>query len=90
MIKMLLLANSLISTDAICTGYGDLAYEIMSLHQSGVSLSKTLQAVGDEPIVRKMIIIAYDMSRYPTEEMRRETAEWFRDRMMLACLEQRK
>lgn len=71
--------------------YGELAEKIMMVRQSGKPLSALLEAMANgedarvNKITRSMILQAYEMPQYSTDEYRASTAAEFRNTMELYC-----
>ena len=72
-----------------CGDLGELATTIMKNRQSGVSMSKMMDAIAGKDggaLPEKLIISAYDSPRYSTQRMQKRTVEEFRDEVYLGCV----
>lgn len=76
---------------AACEGFGRLAEELMVARQMGVPMSRVMEvaeaAWGDEDVnlLRQMVVLAYEVPRYATDEYQRRAIEDYRNEVELAC-----
>jgi hypothetical protein len=76
--------------DDLCATYAELAETIMRSHQSGVSLSQVFEVMGSDsdPLVRELVIKAYDKPRYRTDQAKNRAISDYRDFVHVECLKQ--
>lgn len=70
----------------MCKTYSDLAETVMKARQAGVSMSRAMEVVSDDPAVRELVIMAYDEPRMSVEKNQQRSIEDFRDSAYLACI----
>jgi hypothetical protein len=76
----------------ICKGWGDYAEIVMRLRQQGASMEKLMtlcnevEGQGGKSLARQIIIMAYEESRYSTEQFQQRKIEDFRDVIYLFCV----
>jgi len=78
------------SAEDECGVIGHTAYEIMGNRQSGMSLDsmlKTLETLPAnlQPVIKKIILVAYRQTIYDTSDMKEKAAGDFRDYVQLGC-----
>jgi hypothetical protein len=76
---------------AACEGFGQLAEELMIARQMGVPMSRVMEVAeagwGDEDVdlLRQMVVMAYEVPRYATDEYQRRAVADYRNEVELAC-----
>ncbi len=91
--NLLPLTNSFAGNVDVCPQLGKLATNIMRSRQSGRSISSLIKLIlpyktSDNSTYKAMkgiILIAYGMPRWYTNEMQQESIEDFRNKIELAC-----
>ncbi|MGY6663206.1 MAG: hypothetical protein ACXIVO_12895 [Glycocaulis sp.] len=74
-----------------CAALGELAQGIMQARQGGRPMSEILRATEEDrfaplrPVIRSMVIEAYDRPQHWTDDMKREAAQRFRNDIELMC-----
>ena len=77
-------------SDDPCKSIGGLAHSIMKNRQSGVALSTQLGLVKEKmpsafPVFKPIIMLAYEETQWNSEDLRVDAANYFRDKVELAC-----
>jgi len=71
-----------------CDSYSELAETTMNGRQSGTPMAKMMKVLSNDEgseLFEKLIIAAYDSTRYSTERMQQRSIEEFRDEKYLEC-----
>jgi len=68
-----------------CSLYEELAGSIMTHRQSGTSISKIMKIVGNDELLQKMIVMAYEESRWGVEDNQKKSIENFKNKWFLMC-----
>lgn len=71
---------------ASCQQIAGLAETVMTHRQQGTAMSDVMNIVKDTQLGRSMVIAAYDISRYATDDYQQRAIEEFRDEWNLQCL----
>ncbi|MDD2724427.1 MAG: hypothetical protein PHH59_10455 [Methylovulum sp.] len=69
-----------------CDAISELALQIMSGRQKGVSMSKMMHIAEQNKLTQALIIAAYEINRFSTEEYQTRVIEEFRDDAHLQCV----
>ena len=75
---------------SLCDAISELALSIMRGRQSGVAMSRMMQIVEDNELSQSLIISAFELNRYSSEEYQTRAAEDFRDAVHLQCIKARR
>jgi len=95
MIKTLLLTTSLLaSTNAVaeekdmasCEDIAAVAESIMKNRQAGVPATKMIELTKDTPLFKTLTVMAYERTRYTTDEVQQRIIRDFTDDIYLECL----
>ena len=75
-----------------CDTMANIAEVVMTGHQQGYPMQKTMEAFGDvdgsgQDTVEQIIIIAYKQPRYSIKEAQQEIIDAYRDNIYLKCAE---
>lgn len=76
-----------LTPDEMCAMLGTYAEAVMSARQSGTPLAAILETVSGEPVLRGLVMVAYDQPRFSTAEYQQEAIDVFRDNVHLGCLQ---
>jgi len=71
---------------SVCDSIQEVAYTIMKVRQSGVSMAKMYNAANGTEFIEKMVIAAYDIPAFTTESIKQSTIQDFADKMFLQCV----
>lgn len=71
---------------ASCEDIAGLAKSVMSARQNGVSLSKLIKITGKDNLMKTMVMLAYDETRFSTKKFQDRAVSKFENKWMLACL----
>jgi hypothetical protein len=71
-----------------CGEYEALASTIMSKRQFGVSMSQMMGLVGDNNLVKEIVMMAYEQDRYISEGGKNRAIEEFRNKVFLDCFKE--
>ena len=67
-----------------CTTIGKLAAIIMENRQEGVDMSKLME-IAETELVQRLVIFAYEMPRYSSEDYKRTAVQDFANEAMGVC-----
>ena len=67
-----------------CTLIGQLAAVIMEKRQDGVDMSRLME-IADTELVQELVIFAYEMPRYSSEDYKRTAVQDFANEAMGVC-----
>lgn len=73
----------------VCTGVSELAETLVSLRFAGVPMSETMRTMTegtDNSVIRQMVMGAYDIPDYSTEEYRERAKREFQNREFSKCM----
>lgn len=73
--------------DEMCAAFATYAEVVMKARQSGVPLGQMLETIDGEPLLRSLVMVAYDQPRFSTESYQQEAIDVFRDNVHLGCLQ---
>lgn len=73
--------------DEMCATFATYAEVVMKARQGGVSLGEVLDTIDGEPVLRGLVMLAYDQPRFSTAEYQQEAIDVFRDEVHLGCLQ---
>jgi hypothetical protein len=80
--------------DAFCQQLGELAKGVMHNRQIGVNMSDMMKIANngrpEGPVLRDLVIMAYDTPQYSTEEMQTSAAQEFANKVQLNCYKTQK
>lgn len=68
-----------------CTHYKDVAEQVMKTRQAGVDASKMMEVAEGNPLMQKMIIVAFDTPSYSTEAYKEKAVSDFANEVFLDC-----
>lgn len=71
-----------------CGEYEALASTIMSKRQFGASMSQMMGLVGDNNLVKEIVMMAYEQDRYISEGGKNRAIEEFRNKVFLDCFKE--
>jgi len=94
---MTILPNTLFAQEdylSVCGEIAGTAEVVMQSRQDGISMSKIMQVLDSnaemdestKKLMRDMLIAAYELPRFSTEKVKKETIENFRDQYYLGCV----
>jgi len=69
----------------VCAIVGDLAEVIMANRQVGVRVSDMMDIADNDPLVEALVLEAYKIPRYSSDEMQRRSVENFRNEVETIC-----
>jgi hypothetical protein len=69
----------------VCEGVGAAAETAMKARQAGVPMSAVMSHAGTTEILQKIVIDAYSVTRYGTDEYQERAVQEFRNKWELAC-----
>lgn len=76
---------------AACESYQGLAFTIMNIRQSGVSLLDMLEAVSEDANIREyaraIVRLAFTKPKYSTQEMQSEASSVFANEVYMMCMQ---
>lgn len=70
----------------ICTGWADLAQNVMRAHQNGAPISEGMEILKDNAYARRVLIDAYDQPRYSTADYQDRAVSRYRDQVYVDCI----
>ena len=73
--------------DELCATFATYAEVVMKARQGGVPLGQMLDTINGEPLLRNLVMVAYDQPRFSTETYQQEAIDVFRDNVHLGCLQ---
>lgn len=73
----------------VCNQISELAERYMTLRQDGVSMSKLYKTAKGNKLVEKMIVDAYEVPKFSTDEYREIQVSKFKNRWFLNCVKSR-
>ena len=73
------------NSDNTCTIWGNLAESSMVARQKGYPLSKLLEKIKGNDLIREVIIGAYEEPRYRTQTYKRIAVQNYRNKWELIC-----
>jgi hypothetical protein len=75
--------------DSMCPDMGAMAVEIMAARQAGMAISTMIELLPDDPasaeLIRAVVMAAYAVPRFSTDEAQARAAADFRNDVELAC-----
>ena len=74
------------SVPAVCPLIAQLAESLMQSRQNGASLQQGLNVSGDDPLMREIVLSAWEEPRYNGPALRQQVVNDFRDRWHLNCV----
>ena len=83
LLAVLLGASATAAADA-CKMTGDIAEKMMMARQLGVSM-QSVMAAAESPLRKAMVMDAYEVPRYATDEFQKRKAQDFRDKWYMSC-----
>jgi hypothetical protein len=69
-----------------CTKASDLAEILMQSRQKGQSMSEAMALAKGNEVAERMVIAAYDIPRFNSEEIKTRTISDFRDKWYATCV----
>lgn len=73
--------------DELCATFATYAEVVMKARQGGVPLGQMLDTIDGEPVLRALLMVAYDQPRFSTESYQQDAISTFRDEVHLGCLQ---
>lgn len=73
----------------VCNQISELAERYMTLRQDGVSMSKLYKTAKGNKLVEKMVVDAYEVPKFSTDEYREIQVSKFKNRWFLNCVKSR-
>lgn len=74
----------------LCSKIKTIAETVMTSRQSGLDIVRTMDILGDDPLLIEMATRAYSSPRYSTDEYKRETIQEFGTEYYLDCIKNAK
>jgi len=69
----------------VCSTFEELAGLIMEHRQLGTPMSKIMKILGSDKIGRKIVVDAYEETRFSTESYQKKSIENFKNKWFLSC-----
>ena len=69
-----------------CIAVGELGASVMQARQGGVPLREALRATDGNSAVQQIVMVAYQVPVYGTENMKRQAVREFEEEVLMACL----
>jgi len=69
-----------------CIAVGELGASVMQARQGGVPLREALRATDGNSAVQQIVMVAYQVPVYGTENMKRQAIREFEEEVLMACL----
>ena len=72
----------------VCSTFEELAGLIMEHRPLGTPMSKIMKVSGSDEIGRKIVVDAYERSRFSTESYQKKSIENFKNEWFLSCFKE--